>query len=174
MGAYLRKRTGTAALSVSNIVGSVNPSLYVSSNCMRIMISPDNWEEFVLPFEEKLAAALAPFGIHDCGPDMENYAERYVKNTRLEFVEVGWGSDLERCRELLPEPIHLSARYSPVEMRELEPEEVKEHTMELVSKGKPHRYFSTSVVAVDDTTKDANVFAFFEGADQAWDEPAAG
>ncbi len=169
-GAYLRSRAGTAALSVSNIVASVKEDLYVSSNCMRIMISPDNWEEFVLPYEEKPAAALQPFGIHDCGPDMENYAGKYAKNSELTFVEVGWGSDLRKCRELLPEPIHLSARYSPVEMRELPAELVKEHTIALVESAKPHRHFSTSVVAVDDTTTDDKVEAFFHGADEAWEE----
>ena len=172
-GRYLRGRTKTAAISVSNIVGNVDDRLYVSSNCMRIMISPDDWETFVLPYEEKLAAALAPFGMHDCGPDMENYADKYIKNSRIEFVEVGWGSDVKRCRELLPEPIHLSARYTPIEMREQSPETIKENVMKLVESGKPHRYFSTSVVAVDDTTADAKVFAFFEGADEAWEDSAA-
>jgi len=170
LGRYFRERTGTTSISVSNIVSQVNPQLYVSSNCMRIMISPDQWETFVLPYEERLGAALEPFGIHDCGPGMEKLASKYIKNTHVEFVEVGWGSDLVRCREILPEPIHLSARYSPVEMRERSVEEIRRQTSELVQAGWPHRYFSTSVVAVDETVSDEKVFAYFQAADEAWTE----
>jgi hypothetical protein len=169
-GSYMRDRTNTAAVSVTNIVEKVHPTIFVSSNCMRIMIAPDHWEEFVLPYEEQLAAALKPFGMHDCGDNVEHYAAKYIKNALIEFVEIGWGSDIVKCRELLPLPIHINARYSPIEMRELDVDTVYQHTYDLVQTGKPHKYFSVSVVAVDDTVPDDIIRAYFRGADDAWEE----
>lgn len=164
---YIKGRTGTCAISVTNIVRQINPSLLVSSNCSTTMISPENYRDYLLECDQILAKALPPFGIHHCGNDLEKMAPEYRKVDGLEFLEIGWGSDVAFVRSIFPDT-HLNARYSPVLMRDASPEEIDAGVKALIEAGKPLDKLSISILGLDDTVPDENVIAFFEAADRHW------
>ena len=164
---FIRDRTGTSSISVTNIVEQIDPRLFVTSNCSTTMISPAIYRDFLLECDQALADALPPFGIHHCGFDLEKMAPEYRKVRGLEFLEVGWGSDLRFVRELFPD-VHLNARYSPVKMRDASPEEIDRDLAKLIEAGKPLDKLSISILGLDDKVPDRNVIAFFQAADRNW------
>ena len=164
---YIKGRTGTCAISVTNIVRQIDPKLFVSSNCSTTMISPENYRDYLLECDQILANALPPFGIHHCGMDLEKMAPEYKKVNGLKFLEVGWGSNVEFVRSILPDT-HLNARYSPVIMRDATPEVIDAGVKALIEAGKPLDKLSISILGLDDTVPDENVIAFFEAADRHW------
>ncbi|MDO8585944.1 MAG: uroporphyrinogen decarboxylase family protein [Armatimonadota bacterium] len=165
---YIKGRTGTSSISVTNIVAQVNPSLLVTSNCSTTMIAPETYREYLLECDRALADALPPFGIHHCGMDLAKMAPEYKKVRGLDFLEVGWGSDVAAVRSLLPET-HLNARYSPVKMRDASPETIDKDVKALIEAGTPLEKLSISILGLDDTVPDENVIAFFEAAERHWE-----
>lgn len=165
---YIKSRTGTSSISVTNIVEQVDPKLFVTSNCSTTMISPENYHDYLLECDQALADALPPFGIHHCGMDLAKMSPEYKKVRGLEFLEVGWGSDVAFVRSLLPDT-HLNARYSPVKMRDALPETIDREVRALIEAGKPLEKLSISILGLDDTVPDENVIAFFEAADRHWE-----
>ena len=165
---FIRQRTGTSPEAVTNIVEQINPALFVTSNCSTTMISPRTYREFLLEFDQALADALPPFGIHHCGLDLARLASEYRKVRGLEFLEVGWGSDVVAVRRLFADT-HLNVRYSPVKMRQATPESIARDIQALIQAGKPLERLSLSILGLDDTVPDRNVIAFFEAADRYWE-----
>ncbi|MGA2656841.1 MAG: uroporphyrinogen decarboxylase family protein [Verrucomicrobiota bacterium] len=165
---FIRDRTRTTSVAVTNIVEQINPQLFVTSNCSTTMISPRIYREFLLEFDQALAGALPPFGIHHCGLDLARLAPEYQKVRGLEFLEVGWGSDVAAVRRLFPNT-HLNVRYSPVKMRDATPEGITRDVKALIQAGKPLERLSLSILGLDDTVPDENVIGFFEAADRNWE-----
>ena len=165
---YIKGRTGTSSISVTNIVEQIDPALFVASNCSTTMISPEIYRDYLLECDQKLADALPPFGIHHCGMDLQKMAPEYKKVQGLKFLEVGWGSDLKFVRSLLPD-MHLNARYSPVRMRTASPEEIDMEVAALIEAGKPLEKLSLSILGLDDIVPDENVIAFFNAVDRHWE-----
>jgi hypothetical protein len=95
-------------------------------------------------------------------------APEYRKVHGLEFLEVGWGSDVVAVRRLFPDT-HLNVRYSPVKMRQATPEGIARDIQALIQAGKPLGRLSLSILGLDDTVPDRNVIAFFEAADRYWE-----
>jgi hypothetical protein len=163
----IKDRTGTSSVSVTNIVAQVEPRLFVTSNCSTTMIAPQTYREFLLECDQALAEALPPFGIHHCGMDLARMAPEYQRVRGLEFLEVGWGSDVALVRGLFPD-LHLNARYSPVKMRDSPATVIERDVKALIEAGKPLEKLSLSILGLDDTVPDENVVAFFEAADRNW------
>jgi hypothetical protein len=163
----IKSRTGTSSVSVTNIVAQVDPRLFVTSNCSTTMIAPRTYREFLLECDQALAEALPPFGIHHCGMDLARMAPEYQRVRGLEFLEVGWGSDVALVRSLFPD-LHLNARYSPVKMRDAHLAVIERDVKALIQAGKPLEKLSLSILGLDDTVPDKNVVAFFEAADRHW------
>jgi hypothetical protein len=70
-------------------------------NCPVCMISPETYREVVLPVDRWLRAEFRDFGLHHCGlfhPYAEVYAELGPSS-----LDVGWGSDLQRVRQVFPQ-----------------------------------------------------------------------
>lgn len=152
LATYVRKRTGTLASSVTPMAP---PEMYVLPNCTVAQISNQAYEEFVLPYEQRLAEAMRPFGIHHCG-SVNNVVEGYSKIKNLEFVEVGPNSDLRRVRELMPD-VFINARIDPVRMYQCTPQEIADDVKKLIDTGGPLDKLSIDAVGVDYGTPDENI-----------------
>jgi hypothetical protein len=99
--------------------------------------------------------------------DLGRMAPEYQRVRGLEFLEVGWGSDVALVRSLFPD-LHLNARYSPVKMRDASAAVIERDVKALIEAGKPLEKLSLSILGLDDTVHDENVVAFFEAADRNW------
>ncbi|MCP4666121.1 MAG: hypothetical protein GY849_07120, partial [Deltaproteobacteria bacterium] len=86
---FNKKTTGTGAVDVTPMC---DPALYVFPNCTAEQISLATYEKFVLEYDNRVADACYPIGIHHCG-SVDEVLEGYAKVHHVEFIEIGFGSD---------------------------------------------------------------------------------
>ena len=161
MAQFVRRRTGSNSLAVNRIVGAVDSRISLHSNCTVAMISARTYREYLLPYDQQLARALYPYGIHHCGTDMHKVCNEYAHVDGAEFFDVGWGSDVAACRAVLPNAI-FSLRMSPVRVATLTPREVATDVESLLRAAGPLERAALCCINVDDRTPDENVRAIFE------------
>lgn len=162
---YIRRRTGTTSVAVNRIVGAVEPRISLHSNCTVAMISARTYREYLLAYDQQLARALYPYGIHHCGADMHKVRYEYARVDGAELFDVGWGSDVAACRAALPHAI-FSLRLSPVRMATLTPREVAADVEALLRAAGPLERAAVCCINLDDHTPDENVRAIFEVVDK--------
>lgn len=73
-------------------------------NCPVLMISPATYSESVLPADFRFRGQVEKFGLHHCGP-MNRYLAAYQPLKPVEFVEVGWGSDVGAVHKAFPDSL---------------------------------------------------------------------
>lgn len=120
---HIKKETGTTSVSVNRIVKHFSKPVFLHSECSHTMISTEQYEEFLLPFDIEWSKLSRPFGIHYCGSDPHRYAEAFQKIPHLDFLDVGWGGDIKELRKCLPDTF-LNIRLSPVELNSYNDEEL--------------------------------------------------
>jgi uroporphyrinogen-III decarboxylase len=157
---YVRQRTGTTSVSLNRIVASVDPRFNLHSNCAVQMISNEMYEQFLLPYDNWLAKRLQPYGVHHCGDNM-HHITGYAKIKGADFFDVGWGSDVAACREMLPDAF-FSLRLSPVRLREQTPQEVAADVESQLAQAGPLEQAAVCCVGIDSTVPDDNIRAILE------------
>jgi uroporphyrinogen-III decarboxylase len=157
---YVRQRSGSCSISVNRMVERVNPGLFLHANCSVPMISPKSYRAMQLPVELEMAGRIAPFGIHHCGDNLQHYAEAYAE-LPLDFVDVGWGSNVAACRAALPGAF-FNLRLSPVRMLTCKPQEIARDTENLLSAAGPLEKAGVCCINMDYGTSDDNLFAMYE------------
>ena len=86
------------------------------SNCTVSMISPDQYEEFLLPHDAMLARTRSRFGIHTCNWLIDPYRDSLRKAApRLGYIDTGIRSDLAALRRDFPEA-RRAVLYTPGEL----------------------------------------------------------
>jgi len=73
------------------------------SNCVMSMVSPEQYEEFVLPLDLRLSREYPRFGVHTCNWKIDPYVEKLRKIGRMGYIDTGLGSDLARVKALFPD-----------------------------------------------------------------------
>lgn len=147
---------------VTAIIKQVFPEGFVHSDCTADMVSADCFDAFLLPYELRLAQALAPYGIHHCGAHMERLAGSYAKIPGLAFAEVGAGSDVAAVCRQLPEQVHLSLRVSPVMLQTATQEEIERTVRRLVADCGGRGNLSMSCVGIDADTPEDSIACLLE------------
>jgi uroporphyrinogen-III decarboxylase len=159
---YVRTRTGTLSLSTNRSTVNVDPSIFLHSNCSVQMVSPRVYEEFLFPYEKRLAEKLVPYGIHHCGDNLQLYAQSYAR-LPVVFLDVGWGSDVARCRKKLPHAF-LNLRLNPVRMLQCSAAEIRRDAEQLLAAAGDTRNVGLCCINMDYGTPDENVRALLEVA----------
>ncbi|RPH89751.1 MAG: hypothetical protein EHM75_01810, partial [Desulfobacteraceae bacterium] len=152
---FIHKITGTGAMDVTPMC---DPRFYVLPNCTVEQISLGTYEEFNLPYDNQVARACHPLGIHHCG-SVNQVLEGYAQVRHLKFLEIGFGSDVRRTREILGPKVAVNARINPVLMKNGSPEEVSQEVRRLIDQGDPLENFSIDTVGLTFGTPDENVKA---------------
>ncbi len=160
VAAYIHAHTGSYSISVNRMAEQLSPAPFIHANCSVQMISPQSYREMQLPIEQQMAEQMQPYGIHHCGSNTHIVAPEYAK-LPVAYVEVGWGSDVARCRELLPDAF-LNLRLSPVRMLTCTPREIADDTENLLRTAHPLDRVGVCCINMDAGTPDENIFAMFE------------
>lgn len=147
--------TGTGAVDVTPMC---DPSIYCVPNCTVEQISGFTYEEFGLPYDNILAEACHPFGIHHCG-NMDPVVEQYARVKNLVFVEAGFGTDFAASRRILGPQIAFNARISPVLMKNGTADEVAAAVKNAIDQGAPLENYSIDTVGLTHGVPDENVRA---------------
>jgi len=153
--AFNYKATGTGAVDVTPMADS---KIAVIPNCTEEQISNNIYETFLLQYDNEVSDAVKEhgFGIHHCG-SVDQVLEGYSKVRHLKFVEIGFGSDVKRCRQMLGPDVAVNARISPVLMKNGAPEEVAAEVKKLIDQGAPLENYSIDTVGLTYGTPDENV-----------------
>ena len=133
-----------------------DPSIFCVPNCTVEQISGDTYAAFGLPYDNMLAEACHPFGIHHCG-SLNAVVEQYAKVKNLVFVEAGFGTDFARARRILGPEVAFNARISPVLMKNGTPVEVEAAVKDAIDQGAPLHNYSIDIVGLTHGVPDENV-----------------
>jgi hypothetical protein len=162
VAAYVKGRTGTCSVAVNRSIVNVDAGTFLDSNCSIQMISPRLYQATLLEWEQWLARKFQPFGIHHCGNNLHRYAELYAA-TGASFYDVGWGSDVVKCSELLPDAF-LNLRLSPVRMLQCPAGEIRRDVESLLRAAGRTAKVGLCAINLDYGTPDENVLAVLDAA----------
>ncbi len=94
------------------------------SNCVVNMISPEQYREFVYPYDRRIAISFERFGVHTCNWDITPYIEVLEKLPKLGYLDMGIMSDMPRIRRLFPDT-RRAVMYSPTALHAASRERIK-------------------------------------------------
>jgi hypothetical protein len=97
---------------------------FSSSNCVVNMISPDLYEEFVLPWDRKFSEEFSRYGIHTCNWNATPYLERMRKINKMGYLDMGMDTDMRKAQTLFPDA-RRGVLYGPVKIERLPLEEIR-------------------------------------------------
>jgi hypothetical protein len=126
---------------------------FTVSNCLVNMIEPALYEEFILPFDKKIADAFGTIGIHNCAWSATPYLGSYSRVRNVAYIDMGMDSDMEKARRLFPDA-RRAIMYRPVDVANKSINEIKADIMKIAK-----HYGPCDLVAADieDGTPDRKI-----------------
>lgn len=161
---WIISKTGSTSISVNRVVRHFDKPVLLHSQCSHTMISEEDYENFLLPFDQKWSKNR-PYGIHYCGADPHRMAASFAKIPNLDFLDVGWGGDLKMIREYLPDTF-LNIRLSPVEIARQSEAEIRETIIRLVNDSGNLSLTGVCCINMDNTVADDKIDLIFETVEE--------
>lgn len=87
------------------------------SNCLVNLLSPEMYEEFVLPFDQRLAGAFSMIGVHNCAWNADPYVPHYARLRAVAYIDMGLESDLAAAKAAFP-TARRALMYTPMDVKE--------------------------------------------------------
>lgn len=133
-------------------------SFFTVSNCLVNMVDRDLYEEFLLPFDQRIAGAFDEIGIHNCAWSATPYLDHYAKIPGVAYLDMGKESDLIKARDLFP-LTRRSIMYTPMDVASKSNDEIRDDLAKIA-----REYGPCDIVAADieDGTPDSKVMEFIE------------
>ncbi|MEA2062377.1 MAG: uroporphyrinogen decarboxylase family protein [Gemmatimonadota bacterium] len=94
------------------------------SDCTVNMVSPENYRDFIFPYDKNIAGSFERFGVHTCNWDVTPYLEELRKLPRVGYLDMGMMSDMAKARSMFPDS-RRAVLYSPVRLQDSSWEEIK-------------------------------------------------
>jgi len=133
-------------------------------NCPVMMISPRTYCETVLPADLRLRQRVRKFGLHHCGP-MDRYLGAYKRLEPIEYIEVGWGSDVAAVRKAFADSM-LDLMINIYDLQNMTRLAVRETIAGMVRQAGPiSRLRDVWVADIGPEVSDAKVLDFVEAVD---------
>lgn len=88
---------------------------FTVSNCLVNLVSPELYEQLLLPFDVRIAEAFDTIGVHNCAWTVDPYLELYAQIPGVAYLDMGLESDFMRARALFPET-RRAVMYRPTEL----------------------------------------------------------
>ncbi|HCY40741.1 MAG TPA: hypothetical protein DHV48_05205 [Prolixibacteraceae bacterium] len=93
----------------------VDYQFFTVSNCLVNMISPEQYRDFVMPFDIKIAQAFGSLGIHNCAWNADPYMEYYAQIPNLGYIDMGIKSNMESAKKSFPKA-RRAIMYTPMDL----------------------------------------------------------
>lgn len=103
------------ALHHRQLASGVDYDFVTISNCLVNMIQPELYEEFILPFDNRISNEFGSIGIHNCAWNASPYLAGYALVPHVGYLDMGIDSDLRKAKELFPET-RRSLMYTPMDL----------------------------------------------------------
>jgi hypothetical protein len=134
--------------------------VFTVSNCVMNMVSPDQYEEYVLPIDLSLSARFPTFGVHTCNWDATPYLEKLRAIGKMGYLDMGTMSDLEQTKRLFP-TTRRSVLFGPVDLENKDEAEIYADLERIATDYGP---CDVALADVETTTPDERVRYFLEAA----------
>ena len=121
----------------------MNFTFFTVSNCLVNMLSPELYNEFILPLDSRIAEAFETIGIHNCAWNANPYLDDYNKVPKVGYIDMGMDSDMKKARRLFPET-RRAIMYTPMDLVNKSTDEIY-HDMEKIAR----EYGPCDLVAAD-------------------------
>lgn len=128
------------------------------SNCTVSMISPGQYEAFILPLDKELSRHYSRFGIHTCNWVADPYLEAMRKIETMGYLDTGINSDLPRIKQMFPHT-RRALLLTPGEVESASASALEEMIQRI------HREYAPCDIVladVESTTPDSRVVEFLE------------
>ena len=89
---------------------------FTVSNCLVNTISAEDYREFLLPLDRRLAETFGLIGIHNCAWNVDAYLADYAAVGEVGYIDMGLSSDLSAARAALPRA-RRAVMYTPMDLR---------------------------------------------------------
>jgi hypothetical protein len=93
----------------------VQVDFFTVSNCLVNVVSPAQYRDLLLPYDQRIAEAYGCIGIHNCAWTADPYIEHYAAVPHLAYVDMGQDSDLPRARATFPHA-RRAIMYTPMDL----------------------------------------------------------
>lgn len=93
----------------------VNINFMTVSNCLVNMISPRQYRDLFLSFDQRFQAEFGCIAIHNCAWNADPYIEDYSKIKNLGYIDMGLDSDLARAGRMIPNA-RRALMYTPMDL----------------------------------------------------------
>jgi hypothetical protein len=93
----------------------VRVEFFTVSNCLVNLVSPAQYRDLLLPFDQRIAEAFGCIGIHNCAWTADPYIEHYAAVPHLAYIDMGQESDLPRARGAFPHA-RRAIMYTPMDL----------------------------------------------------------
>jgi len=132
------------------------------SNCLVNMISPEQYKEFLLPLDKRMAEAFGCIGVHNCAWNADPYMDDYAQISHLGYIDMGFESDLTRAKIAFPHA-RRALMYKPTDLSKKSRKDIQEDLERIAGD-----YAPCDVVAADIEagTPDRRVLEFLEICDE--------
>ena len=134
--------------------------VFTVSNCVLNMVSPTQYEEFVLPLDMELSTRFPTFGVHTCNWDATPYLEQLRKIDKMGYLDTGAMADLARMKRMFPDT-RRSVLYGPVELEQKSEAEILEEISRIAEEYGP---CDIALADIENTTPDDRVRYFLDAA----------
>ena len=153
--------TGSTSISVNRTIRHFSSPMFLHSSCSHTMISAADYEKFLFKYDARWSRKYRPFGIHFCGADAHRFAEVFARLPYLDFLDVGWGSDVSALRKRLPNTF-LNIRLSPVEIIGNTCLEIEQTIRRLVRDSANPRLTGVCCINMDEKVADEKITTIFQ------------
>ena len=157
----IEKETKTTSVSVNRVARFYEKPLLLHSQCSHTMISSEDYEKYLMKYDAEWAKLSRPYGIHYCGNDPHRYAESFAKLPALDFLDVGWGGDLEILRKHLPNTF-LNIRLDPVTLNNYSESELESTIEKMINQSANPWLTGICCINMDDKIEDNKISILFK------------
>ncbi|MBN2270486.1 MAG: hypothetical protein JXN61_07725 [Sedimentisphaerales bacterium] len=161
----MSRHTGSTSISVNRTVRHFSSPIFLHSTCSHTMISVADYERFLFEYDARWSRKYRPFGIHFCGGDAHRFAEAFARLPHLDFLDVGWGSDVAALRKRLANTF-LNIRLSPVEIIGNTCAEIEQTILRLAGDSANPQLTGFCCINMDEKVADEKITAIFQTVEE--------
>jgi hypothetical protein len=138
--------------------GNVEYHFFTVSNCLVNMISPEDYRDFIMPFDLRISREFSSLGIHNCAWNADPYLDYYANVPNVSYIDMGIESDLERAGKLFPDA-RRAVMYTPMDLNSKSIIQIKEDITRIARSIAP---CDIVLADIEDGVPDDKVKAFFD------------
>ena len=132
------------------------------SNCLVNMVSPEQYREFLLPLDQRMAEAFGCIGVHNCAWNADPYVDAYAQIPHVGYIDMGLASDLARAKDVFPNA-RRALVYSPIDLVNKSRKQIREDSERIAGDYGP---CDVVVGDIEAGTPDQRVLEFLEICDE--------